>query len=176
MVILAERETTNKQTAHPDQRVRNLMLMELTRRTEAFYQQSAAVIQKLFPIGPKRKKFCTWKMFLPKKTQKIGIFPFQSVTNCDVLYCAWIIFINRNFKSRRHSYVTISLCRDRFILPLLFSRRYPFVKQTKHILAVRSILLYDYTKSSHPYWSVCGAQFLTIYTYDLTSTNTSTIS
>ncbi len=82
-------------------------------------------------------------MFLPQKTNK-KILIFQSVTNCHVLYCAWIIFINRNFKSRRHSYVAISLCGDHFILPLLFSRRYPFVKQTKHILAVRSILLYDY--------------------------------
>ncbi len=145
MVILAERETTNKQTAHPDQRVRNLMLMVLTRWTETFYQQSAAVIQKLFPIGPKNCFLYMKNVFTQKTNKKIVIFPLQSVTNCDVLYCAWIIFINRNFKSRRrHSYVAISLCGDRFILPLLFSRRYPFVKQTKHILAVQSILLYDY--------------------------------
>ncbi len=70
MVILAEREATNKQTAHPDQRVRNLMLMELTRRTEAFYQQSAAVIQKLFPIGPKNCFLYMKNVFTPKNKQK----------------------------------------------------------------------------------------------------------
>lgn len=105
-------------------------------------------IQKLFLIC--QTIFLYMRNFYPKRKKKILIFPFQSVTNWHVFYCAWIIFfiffICSNFTSRQHSYVVISLCGGPFYFATTIFTWMSFCKANKNILAVLSILLYDYTK------------------------------
>lgn len=82
-VFLGERETTNQQTPQQqDQRMRNLILMELNEACSCFHQQTAVVFKSFFPFW--QNFFYTWEMFFYPQQKKILIFPFQSVTNWHV--------------------------------------------------------------------------------------------
>lgn len=90
-------------------------------------------IQKLFLIC--QTIFLYMRNFYPKRKKKILIFPFQSVTNWHVFYCAWIIFfiffICSNFTSRQHSYVVISLCGGPFYFATTIFTWMSFCKANK---------------------------------------------
>lgn len=100
-VFLAERETTNQQTTHQDQRLRNLILIiDLVRVASVFTsKQQNCFIQKLFSLLTNTFFFFIHeKCFFTQSKKRLKIFPFQLVTNWHigpVLNCALAVLISQ---------------------------------------------------------------------------------